>query len=188
MKSKYTLFVDKKFDTGSTVYVRARIAHLADSSVVDDDGYLDESDAIKLSQWTGEKKAVFGKVVSNNVGVGEGPGSPSNYNNNNNYNAVDANDFGGINMGEEQELDDDNYNDNDNNDDKNNGNNGNVNINISQLTKIKIQGGMTIAGQEVTKKWTFQNKEKKREFTYAALEEKTRKFLKLKKVPEKKKK
>lgn len=172
-QDKYTLFIDHEFEVGTYVHMRARLLHLEDDTVVNDDGTIDDEDIIRSSNWSSPKKVEYGKARSPpKVTPGDepedaqnGPGSPNN--------GVGGDDFGGefggeLGMGEMKELED-----------------GPVSTDAvaSELAKIKIKVvGMTIAGKDVKKNWTFYNKDKKREFTYDELVIKTRKLLKTKKV------
>ena len=45
--------------------MRAKLVYLEDTSVIDEDGILDEDDALKVTAWSKQKKTTFGKATCN---------------------------------------------------------------------------------------------------------------------------
>ena len=64
--TKYTLSVGDTFEAGAIVHMRARLAHLQDESVIDDDGLFLHQDAIKVSDWSKPKQIAIKKSNQSN--------------------------------------------------------------------------------------------------------------------------
>ena len=45
-----------EFTPGSIVHMRANLVYLEDASVIEDDGHLDDEDAVKVTPWSRQNK------------------------------------------------------------------------------------------------------------------------------------
>ena len=135
-------YVDEKFEPGTIVHIRARLALLTDPQMIDEDGIIYEEDAIKVSPWSRQRSTVY------------------------------IDDFGNYNNYNYSEQKPDNQNDGDYKQSNYNASNDNSIDSARDIPngawrdhrKLKIRCNINLDEKVFKKAWTLYNHEKKQDF------------------------
>ena len=165
---KYTFYVNGDFNPGSYVHMRAKLVYLEDTSAIDDDGTLDEEDALKATDWSKQNKATFGKAAPAAPAIPAIPAEEQ---------EDEMGELNGNQLGDQDEII--HMEDEKVDDDADGGGPGGNGV---ELLKMKIKCVMDVEGNSVKKTWTLSKK--RDEIHYASLLDKAKKVGKSKKVPD----